>query len=46
MLQDPGTALAMADAGRRTVETDFTVDGMVEKTIAIYEEVMGEGGSA
>ena len=43
MLRDPGAALAMAGAGRRTVESDFTVDGMVEKTIAIYEEVMGGG---
>jgi len=40
MLGDSGGALALADAGRRTVERDFAVDRMTEKTIALYEEIL------
>ena len=39
MLGDSAAARRMAEEGRRTVERDFTVDRMVEKTIAVYEQL-------
>lgn len=42
MLGDPESALRMAQAGRRTVERNFSVEQMVEKTVALYEQVLAE----
>ncbi len=44
MLGNAEDARRMALAGRETVEREFTVDGMVEKTIALYNELLSENG--
>ena len=43
LLRRPEEARRLADSGRRTVEREFTVDRMVEKTIALYEQTLGPG---
>ena len=40
MLADPALARRLAEAGRKTVEEEFTVERMVERTIAVYEELL------
>ena len=40
LLRDADLARRLAEAGRRSVESEFTVDWMVERTIAFYEGVM------
>ena len=43
LLRRPEEARRLADSGRRTVEREFTVDRMVEKTIALYEQPLAPG---
>ncbi len=40
MLRDPTAAKRMAEAGRRTVEGEYATDRMVERTLALYEELL------
>lgn len=39
VLRDPATARRLAEAGRRTVEEEFTAERMVERTLAVYESL-------
>jgi L-malate glycosyltransferase len=41
LLQDPGLARKLGQAGRVRVAENFTAETMVEKTLAIYEELLG-----
>jgi starch synthase len=41
LLDDPGLAAEMGRAGRERVLRDFSVEGMVEKTVRAYREVLG-----
>lgn len=41
LLEDAGLATQMSGAGRRRVEREFSVEGMVEKTMRAYREVLG-----
>ena len=41
MFRDPDAAQRMSAAGRATVEENFTVQIMVERTIALYERILG-----
>ena len=40
LLREPETARRLARAARRTVEQNFTVAHMVEKTLALYEGLL------
>jgi len=40
LLREPETARRLARAARRTVEQNFTVGHMVEKTLALYEDLL------
>ena len=42
LLRDPELGRRMGEAGRRTVEREFTVDRMVERTLAVYEEILAD----
>ena len=42
MLADPPMARRLAQEGRHTVEREFSVERMVENTIRLYEEVLGD----
>jgi hypothetical protein len=41
LLDDGALAAAMSRAGRKRVEQEFSVEGMVEKTMRAYREVLG-----
>jgi len=41
LLADPGAARAMARAGQALVRERFTVDAMMERTTAVYRELLG-----
>jgi glycosyltransferase involved in cell wall biosynthesis len=41
LLDDPGLAAEMGRAGRERVQREFSVEGMVEKTVRAYREVLG-----
>ncbi len=41
LLEDTALAARMSRAGRERVERDFSVEGMVEKTMRAYREVLG-----
>jgi glycosyltransferase involved in cell wall biosynthesis len=41
LLDDGALAAAMSCAGRQRVEREFSVEGMVEKTMRAYREVLG-----
>lgn len=41
LLRDAPLARRLAEAGRRTVESEFTSDRMVERTITLYESLLG-----
>jgi rhamnosyl/mannosyltransferase len=41
LLSDPGLRAEFGDAARRRVEQEFSVDGMVSKTLEIYCEILG-----
>lgn len=43
MLKDEALARRLAEEGRRTVEGEFTAERMVERTIAVYREVIAGG---
>jgi glycosyltransferase involved in cell wall biosynthesis len=40
LIDDPGEARRLAQAGRALVEREFTCDSMVEGTLAVYREVL------
>jgi glycosyltransferase involved in cell wall biosynthesis len=40
MLDDPPRAQAMGDAGRRLIESSFSLEAMLSSTISIYEECL------
>jgi L-malate glycosyltransferase len=44
-LEDPAAALERARRGRARVLTEFSVEGMVEGTLGVYREVLGEGSA-
>jgi glycosyltransferase involved in cell wall biosynthesis len=46
VLADRGLSARFAEAGRRHVEEKFTVDAMVDGTLAVYRELTGGGPSA
>jgi glycosyltransferase involved in cell wall biosynthesis len=39
MLSNPAAARAMGEAGRRRVESDFTLEGMIRRYERLYREV-------
>jgi hypothetical protein len=41
LLDNPGLATEMGRAGRERVRSEFSVEGMVEKTVRAYHEVVG-----
>jgi hypothetical protein len=41
LLDDPGLAAEMGRAGRERAQREFSVEGMVEKTVRAYREVLG-----
>ena len=41
LLDDPALASEMGRAGRERVQREFSVEGMVEKTVRAYREVLG-----
>src|SRR5579863_1972560 len=41
LLEDPALTARMSRAGRERVEREFSVEGMVEKTMRAYREVLG-----
>ncbi len=41
LLDDPSLAAQMGRAGRERVQREFSVEGMVEKTVRAYREVLG-----
>jgi len=43
LLDDPARAKALGANGRRRLEQHFTADRMVERTLEVYEQVMGKG---
>ena len=43
MLDDPVAARAIGEAGRRDVLARFGTATMVERTVAVYNEVIGRG---
>jgi glycosyltransferase involved in cell wall biosynthesis len=45
LLSDPAEARSLAAAGRADVLSRFSVDRMVERTAALYEQVLREAGS-
>ena len=42
MLGDPEMAKRLGEAGRRTIEEKFTTTRMVERTLGVYRELVGE----
>ena len=42
MLGDPEMAKRLGEAGRRTIEEKFTTARMVERTLGVYRELVGE----
>jgi glycosyltransferase involved in cell wall biosynthesis len=44
LLADPDWARRLGDAGRQRVLQEFSVTTMVDRTLAIYERLVGEGG--
>ena len=45
LLSDPAQARSLAAAGRTDVLDRFSVDRMVQRTAALYEQVLREAGS-
>ena len=45
LLRDPARASALGAAGRSRVESDLTLESMIEKTGAFYEQVLSSGRS-
>lgn len=45
LLHEPERAAKMAEAGRRLVEERYSIDRMVDKTMAVYSEVLVEDRS-
>jgi glycosyltransferase involved in cell wall biosynthesis len=45
LLRDPVRCAALGAAGRARVETDLTLTAMIEKTGALYEQVLASGRS-
>ncbi|AFY83108.1 glycosyltransferase family 4 protein [Oscillatoria acuminata] len=41
LIENPILCQQFGSAGRQRLEQDFTVDSMVQKTIAVYDEVLG-----
>jgi len=46
LLRDSSRAAALGAAGRSRVESDLTLDAMIEKTGALYEQVLSSGRAA
>jgi glycosyltransferase involved in cell wall biosynthesis len=46
VLSDPALARSMGAAGRKLVEREFSVDGMVEGNLTVYRELLAEKGLA
>jgi len=44
VLGDGDLARRLGDAGRRHVEREFTIDAMVEGNLAVYRELLADGG--
>jgi glycosyltransferase involved in cell wall biosynthesis len=42
LIRDPGMARRMGRAGRRTVETRFSMQGMITRLMDIYDELLAE----
>ncbi len=41
LIENPSLCQQFGSAGRQRLEQEFTVDLMVQKTIAVYDEVLG-----
>jgi glycosyltransferase involved in cell wall biosynthesis len=41
LLRDPDARLRMGQAGLRRIEREFSIERMVERTVALYDEVLG-----
>ena len=46
LLEDPARRQQLGEAGRRRVEADFSVDRMVERTLAVYDRRLAGRSSA
>ncbi|HYV64632.1 MAG TPA: glycosyltransferase [Myxococcales bacterium] len=46
LLRDPARSSALGAAGRARIEADLTLDAMIEKTGALYEQVLSSARSA
>jgi len=44
LLSDPERAAALGRAGRRRLETEFSVERMVRRTVAVYDELLTPSG--
>jgi rhamnosyl/mannosyltransferase len=44
LLDDPALARRMGEAGKRRVAEVFSLDGMTERTLALYTRILAEGG--
>jgi glycosyltransferase involved in cell wall biosynthesis len=44
VLRDPEQAKRMAECGRALVQKKFSIDGMVEKNLAVYRKLLAPGG--
>jgi glycosyltransferase involved in cell wall biosynthesis len=42
LLADPGRARSMGEKGRKRIQTDFSVDRMVEGNLGVYRELLSE----
>jgi glycosyltransferase involved in cell wall biosynthesis len=42
LIRNPELGQRLGEAGRRTVENEFSADSMVQGTLQVYEEVMNE----
>jgi rhamnosyl/mannosyltransferase len=41
LLQDAASAKAFGDAGRKRVKTEFSVEGMICRTLSVYNDALG-----
>ena len=45
LMNEPESARRLGDTGRERIRSEFSVDAMVRKTVAVYESVIVEGSA-
>jgi len=45
LMNEPESARRLGDTGRERIRSEFSVDAMVRKTVAVYESVIAEGSA-